>query len=150
LLNEFAHLSVDFLLLADRAEVVNGKLYAMGAAWERIGVADFNQPLTISFALGVLVPWNATNRQHSVVLTMHDADGQPLDFRVEASFVTGRPPGLNGETQRVLLAVPGASVVLRGPGNYVLSATIDGMEAKAVRFTAVAAQPGPPPPEPPT
>jgi len=147
-LNEFENLTVDFLLLADRAEVVNGKLYAMGAAWERIGVADFGQPLSISFALGVLVPWNATNRQHTVTLTMHDADGQRLDFRVEASFVTGRPPQLNGETQRVLLAVPGATVQLPGPGSYVLSASVDGLEAKAVRFAAVPAQAGPPPAPP--
>jgi hypothetical protein len=149
MLNEFEHLSIDFLLLADRAEVVNGKLYAMGAAWERIGVSDFAQPLTISFALGVLVPWNATNRPHTVALTIHDADGRPLDFRVEASFVTGRPPNLNGETQRVLLAVPTAGVHLPGPGSYVLSAAVDGLEAKSVRFSAAqaAAQaPSAPPP----
>lgn len=149
MLNEFEQLSIDFLFLADRAEVVNGKLYAMGAAWERIGVNDFGQPLTISFALGVLVPWNATNRPHTVALTIHDADGRKLDFRVEASFVTGRPPGLNGETQRVLLAVPAAGVLLPGPGNYVLSASVDGTDAKAVRFSAVQAAPpeqAPPPP----
>lgn len=144
MLNEFQELSIDFLFLADRAEVVNGKLYAMGAAWERVGVTDFAQPLTISFALGVLVPWNATNRPHIVALTIHDADGKPLGFRVEANFVTGRPPNLNGETQRVLLAVPTAGVLLPGPGSYVLSAAVDGMEAKSVRFSAVLA-PAPPP-----
>jgi hypothetical protein len=150
MLNEFEQLTIDFLFLADRAEVVNGKLYAMGAAWERIGVTDFGQPLTISFALGVLVPWNATNRPHTVSLTIHDADGQLLDFRVEASFVTGRPPNLNGETQRVLLAVPSALVRLPGPGSYVLSAAVDGLEAKTVRFSAAqaAAQPPATPPAP--
>jgi hypothetical protein len=121
----------------------------MGAAWERIGVTDFNQPLSISFALGVLVPWNAADRPHTVVLTIHDADGQPLDFRVEANFAPGRPANLNGETQRVLLAVPAAGVRLPAPGDYVLSATVDGLDAKAVRFSAVQAQQQPqaaPPP----
>ena len=149
MLNEFEQLSIDFLFLADRAEVVNGKLYAMGAAWERIGVADFAQPLNISFALGVLVPWNATNRPHTVALTIHDADGQRLEFRIEANFVCGRPPNLNGETQRVLLAVPAAGVKLPGPGHYVLAAAVDGLEAKAVRFSAGQAQPNPPPAPPP-
>jgi hypothetical protein len=149
MLNEFEQLSIDFLFLADRAEVVNGKLYAMGAAWERIGVTDFAQPLTISFALGVLVPWNAANRQHTVALTIRDADGQALDFRVEASFMPGQPPNLNGETQRVLLAVPIAGVRLPGPGDYVLSATVDGLDAKAVRFSAVQAQQQPPAAPPP-
>lgn len=151
MLNEFEQLSIDFLFLADRAEVVNGKLYAMGAAWERIGVADFAQPLNISFALGVLVPWNATERQHTVGLRIHDADGRQLDFRIDANFAVGRPPGLNGETQRVLLAVPVAGVLLPGPGNYVLSASVDGLEARSVRFSAIhtppaqAVPPGPPP-----
>jgi hypothetical protein len=142
-------LEVDFLLLADRAEAVNGKLYMLGGAWERIGVADFAQPLTISIALGVLVPWSQTNMSHTVGLTLRDADGRWLDFRIEASFVTGRPPFLSGEVQRVLMAIPGQSVVLPGPGNYVLVASLDGAEAKSVRFSAVQAQPpaaGPPRP----
>jgi hypothetical protein len=132
---------VDFLLLADRAEAINGKLYAMGAAWDRIGVQDFAKPLTLSIALGVLVPWNATNQPHVVALTLRDADGVPVEFKVEASFVAGRPAFLNGETQRVLLAIPGANVVLPHPGNYVLVAAVDGVEKKLVRFSAA---PGPP------
>ena len=141
-------MEVDFLLVADRAEVVNGKLYAMGAAWDRIGVADFSKPMPLSVAVGVLVPWTATNQPHAVALTLRDADGGPVDFRVDASFVTGRPPFLSGEVQRVLLAIPAASVVLPGPGNYVLAAAIDGTEMKVVRFSATSAQP--PPPAPPT
>jgi hypothetical protein len=141
-------LEIDFLLLADRAEAINGKLYMLGGAWDRIGVGDFGQPLAISIALGVLVPWSQTNLSHAVVLTIRDADGHPLDFRIEASFVTGRPPFLSGETQRVLMAIPGASVALPGPGGYVLVAAVDGVEAKSVRFSAVQAQA--PPAAPPT
>lgn len=139
-------LEIDFLLLADRAEAVNGKLYAMGAAWDRIGVADFAKPIAVSIAIAVLVPWSATNRNHVVVLTIRDADGAPIDFRVEASFVAGRPAALVGETQRILLAIPVANVVLPHPGGYVLAAEIDGVEMKVVRFSAV---PAPPPPGPP-
>ncbi len=107
---------IDFLLLADRAEAINGKLYTLGAAWDRIVVNDFTKPLNISVALGVLVPWNATNQNHKVTLTLRDADGNLIDFRIDASFIAGRPAFLNGETQRVLLAVPAASVILPGPG----------------------------------
>ena len=139
-------IEVDFLILADRAEVVNGKLYAMGAAWDRIGVADFSRPMPLSVAVGVLVPWTATNQPHVVTLTLRDQDGLPVDFRVEANFVTGRPPFLTGEVQRVLLAIPATSVVLPGPGNYVLAAAVDGTEMKVVRFGAAAAQGQPPSP----
>jgi hypothetical protein len=141
-------MEIDFLLVADRAEVVNGKLYTMGAAWDRIGVADFSKAMPLSVAVGVLVPWTATNQPHTLTLTLRDADGVPVEFRVEANFVTGRPPFLNGEVQRVLLAIPTASVVLPGPGNYVLAAAVDGAEMKVVRFGATAAQ-QPAPPAPP-
>ena len=138
---------VDFLLLADRAEAINGKLYMLGGAWERVGVVDFGQSLSISVALGILVPWSATNQNHTLALEIRDADGQPIPFKVEATFVAGRPPFLNGETQRMLLAIPSTSVVLPGAGSYVLAASIDGVEAKVVRFSAVhAQQQGPPPP----
>jgi hypothetical protein len=147
-LEPIEQVEVDFLVLADRAEIVNGKLYAMGAAWDRIGVADFGQPLSLSVAIGVLVPWNATNQQHTVTLTLRDADGAPVEFRIEASFVAGRPAFLNGETQRVLLAVPAANVLLPHPGNYVLAAAIDGREMKVVRFSATPAPPQPVPPPP--
>jgi hypothetical protein len=136
---------VDFLLLADRAEAINGKLYMLGGAWERIGVVDFAQPLVISVALGILVPWSATNQSHTMTLEIRDADGQPIPFKVEATFVAGRPPFLNGESQRMLLTIPGASVKLPGAGSYILSASIDGGEAKVVRFSAVHAQQGQPP-----
>ena len=141
-------IEVDFLMRADRAEVVNGKLYALGAAWDRIGVSDFAKPTPLSIAVGVLVPWTATNQPHVLTLSLRDADGQPIDFRIEANFVTGRPPFLNGEVQRVLLAIPATSVVLPGPGNYVLAAAIDGAEMKVTRFGASAAQPAPPPAPP--
>lgn len=129
-------LEIDFLILADRAEAINGKLYTMGAAWDRIGVNDFRQPLTISIALAILVPWLATNQQHQVTLTLRDVDGHPVDFRVEASFIAGRPAQVDGEIQRILLAIPAAPVVLPGPGGYVMAAAIDGVECKTVRFTA--------------
>ena len=129
---------IDFLLLADRAEAINGKLYTLGAAWDRIGVNDFTKPLNISVALGVLVPWNATNQNHKVTLTLRDADGNLIDFRIDATFIAGRPAFLNGETQRVLLAVPAASVILPGPGTYALTASINDIDIKVVRFSAVA------------
>jgi hypothetical protein len=133
---------VDFLLLADRAEAINGKLYMLGGAWERIGVVDFSQPLSISVAIGILVPWSATNQNHTMALEIRDADGKPIPFKVEATFVTGRPPFLSGETQRMLMAIPSTSVTLPGPGSYVLAASIGGIEAKVVRFSAVQTQPG--------
>ena len=39
--------TIDFLLIADRAEVVSGKLYMMGGAWDHITITDLGQPVMI-------------------------------------------------------------------------------------------------------
>jgi len=33
-------MQLDFLILADRAEAVNGKLYLLGGAWDRLGLTS--------------------------------------------------------------------------------------------------------------
>lgn len=110
----------DFFILADRAEAVNGKLYMMGGGWTRTIVPDVSQPAPLSFAVGVLVPWNATNQQHTVRITIEDLDRhRPVEFELEAGFVTGRPATATvAETQRALLALPAVPVLYPGPGAY--------------------------------
>jgi len=73
-------------MLADRVEAINGKLYAMGGAWDRMFVPDVKNPTTISFAAVILVPWNATNQQHSVNLSVEDTDGHNVGFTIEVGF----------------------------------------------------------------
>jgi len=132
-------LQIDFLVLADYAEAVNGKLYLMGGAWDRIGVRDASQPMRFGVALAILVPWTATNQNHALRLTLEDADGSERGMLVESTFVTGRPPELApGSTQRVLLAVN--SLMPPPPAaEYALVAAIDGEERRRVIFTVVQA-----------
>jgi len=131
---------VDFFILSDYAEAVNGKLYLMGGGWDRVFVQDFQKPVTISFAVGLLVPWNATNIRHTVQITIEDHDRkQPTGFSVDASFVTGRPPLITeGESQRTILALPGVPITFEGPGAYQAVARIVGGVEKRVGFRLVA------------
>ncbi len=133
--------TIDFFMLADRAEAVNGKLYLMGGAWDRNFVQDFQQPVPISFAVGILVPWNATNQQHTVEITIEDADGrQPVEFNLRAGFVAGRPPtAIQGETQRVTLAVPVVPVKFPNPGTYRAVARVLGADERRVEFHLIPA-----------
>ena len=82
---------VDFLLLADRAEVLNGKLYMMGGAWDRRHVRDITAPVPLTIVVGVLVPWNATNEPHHLRVRIEDEDGTPAPPEVEATVNVGRP-----------------------------------------------------------
>src|SRR5438270_7253247 len=88
------HPEIDFLIIADRAEAINGKLYMMGGAWDQIGIADPSQPIQFSVALGINIPWHATNEHHRMRLVVEDADGAKLS-EMEGEFVAGRPPHLS-------------------------------------------------------
>lgn len=133
--------SIDFFILADRAEAVNGKLYMMGGGWDRYFVQSFGQPIPISFALGILVPWYATNKQHTIGITIEDADRRPLpNFRLEAGFVAGRPAHITvGETQRIILALPTVPVQFERPGAYQAVARLSNGEERRVPFHLVQA-----------
>ena len=82
---------IDFLLLADRAEVLNGKLYMMGGAWDRRHIRDIGAPVALTIVVGVLVPWNLTNEPHWLRIRIEDEDGTPAPPEVEATVNVGRP-----------------------------------------------------------
>jgi hypothetical protein len=141
--------SIDFVILADHAESLNGKIYLMGGGWEVRHVRDFSQPVPLTLAVAFLVPWTATNQLHHLGLRVEDADGRQL-ADVKGEFVAGSPPHLiAGTTQRVPLAFQHIPVLLGGPGSYVVIVTLNDQDEKRITFTALAAPregPGGPPP----
>jgi hypothetical protein len=137
-------LQVDFLILADFAEVIGGKLYLMGGAWDRITVQDPSAPMRFSVSLGILIPWTATNQNHTLRVTIEDADGAQQGVLLESTFVTGRPPDLPpGATQRIVAAVNSLGSALP-PSEYSISASINGETLRRVTFRVVGAYPPPP------
>lgn len=144
--------SIDFLILADRAEAISGKLYLMGGAWDRLSVQDFDQSHPLSFAIGILVPWNATNQVHGLRIVLQDADGHDL-FQFQGQITTGRPPwAVTGQTQRVVLALPAVPVRFPKPGTYIIRAYINDEPDKRTELHVVQAHqfagPLPVPPQP--
>lgn len=116
---------VEYLLLADAAEALNGKLYLMGGGWDTISVTNFELPITISLACGVQVPWIETDDEHTLTIRLQDADGQPVAPDLNANFRTGRAPTLpKGAATHAPFAIK-AGLKLPGPGSYTFVATID-------------------------
>ena len=75
---------VDFLVLADHAEVVGGKLYMMGGGWDVRRIEDFSKPFNMNIAVGVLTPWALANKENQVPIN-HRGRG-----REEAGSYGGR------------------------------------------------------------
>ena len=109
---------VDFLVLADHAEVVGGKLYMMGGGWDVRRIEDFSKPFNMNIAVGVLTPWALANKENKFQLIIEDEDGKKLGPTVDGSFTVGRPSNaIEGQTFRTMVTV-GVPVTLPKPGMY--------------------------------
>lgn len=114
---------IDYLLVADRAEVVNGKLYLMGAAWDRIQPPTFPHRMILGIALGVRIPFAHTDDQHTVAVEMQQDEQRLVGF--EAKLTTGRPPGMAGMDMLVPMAF-NIPLSIPAEGQVVLRASVDG------------------------
>ena len=65
------------LLLAHHAEVQAGMVYLLGAGWTEIGP----DPSAFAIAGLVEIPWEETNRQHELDITIVDAVARRLHIR---------------------------------------------------------------------
>lgn len=154
---EVEQVEVDFLLLADKVEVLNGKLYMMGGAWDRRYISNIAAPIDVSMALGVLVPWNLTNEPHSLRIRLEDEDGNVVPPEVAVGNVApqevtvsvnvGRPTNsTRGQQFRAMVALT-ARWMLPKFGTYRIVVLLEGRDKKSTTFYAVErqAQAAPPP-----
>lgn len=125
---------VDFLIIADRVEAINGKLYMMGGAWDSYTSTDLAQPARFGIAVAVNVPWGSTNESHALRLRLDDADGQTSAPPINIEFQVGRPPLLPpGSEQRLVWAINGDFPLPR-TGAYSLVASLDGRDERRTVF----------------
>ena len=92
------------MLLADFAQVSDGKLTVVGGGWSLTG------PEAVPFGIAILirVPWDQANQRHVMRLELLDADGQPVEvettegpkpLRLEGRFQATPAPGVKPGTQ---------------------------------------------------
>jgi len=128
---------IEWLILADAAEVVGNKLYLLGGGWDRLTVhAGFPVVQHAAVAVSVVVPWENTNQVHEFCLHFASPQGKVL-ATIEAEFEVGRPPGVPpGRSQRWQFAGM-LDLSLEGPGRHVLLAQVDGEEGARQEFDVV-------------
>ncbi|MCC7106770.1 MAG: hypothetical protein IT307_16680 [Chloroflexi bacterium] len=133
-------MQVEWLLLADSAQLVGGKLYLLGGGWDVLTVnTSFPLRQRCAIVAAFRVPWNETNVRHGVQLEVADEDGQTL-LTAAGAVELGRPPGIPlGQEQRAQV-VAELELSFERPGTYVVVARIEGEEHRRVPFRVV---PGP-------
>ncbi len=125
---------IDYLIVADRADVMGGKLYLMGGGFDRIQPPEFPLNLMLGIAVGIRVPYQETEDPHKIRVTLERADGDKL-VEIEAELQTGRPPGMRGKDLPVPMAF-NVPITVAEPGEYVLTAHVDGRELRRHQITA--------------
>src|SRR5262245_18152609 len=118
---------VDFLLVANHVEVINGLLYVSGGGWtEHSRVLTPNGPALSHLGIGgsVRVPCTATKQPHSLTLIIEDEAATPV-VNMDGQINVGRPPQLPaGSEQPVQLGCP-LNVVCPHAGTYRIVAAVD-------------------------
>lgn len=124
------------LLLADAAQVSDGKLHILGGGWSITG-----PPSPSAIALLLEVPSTETNRQHNLRLELLDGGGGVvLDAHdepvvVDAQFEVGRPAGAKpGAPIAVPMALNLAPLPLKPSAQYEWRLTIDGRSEESWRL----------------
>lgn len=128
------------LLLADFAQVSEGKLSVIGGGWSITG------PAPVPFGIGgiIEVPWNQTNQNHSFRFALTDIDGTPVEVETpegtqpvffEGNFQVGRPPGVRpGSMIPFHFALNSGPIPLTPGCHYVWQLAINGNEREDWRL----------------
>lgn len=107
----------EFLILADRAEAVNGKIHILGGGVDVHNAPAFPTMLNADIALGFLIAWGETNRKIDLKVRVQDEDGNEA-LAVGGEVVVGRPAQAKpGQDIRTLIAIRGPFPLAK-PGAY--------------------------------
>jgi hypothetical protein len=115
------------LLLADSAQVADGRLFILGGGLGEVGPGP--QPMAIAMLLEV--PWDQANAAHDWKFELLDEDGTPVLYDdqpilVGGQFEAGRPDGLTpGTPIPVPLAINFTALPVEPGRRYVWRLAID-------------------------
>jgi hypothetical protein len=116
--------SIDYLILANHVEAVNGLLYINGAGWTD-HVRPANQQSNFGVGVSICIPWHETNQPHDLIIRVENEDGTTVLANVEAQLNIGRPPTLPPGTEQHAAIGMTVSTIFPSAGNYQVVAQID-------------------------
>ncbi len=131
--------TIDFALLADAVQVVQGKLYVLGGGWDTLFVAGFpaRHP-SLGIGLRIRVPWSWTDRSITVGVDIQNEDGgrvlptPPLKQGLRVNRPSGIPEGSDIGISRSFTF---NNLTFPGEGAYSFVITLDDDVASRLRFS---------------
>jgi hypothetical protein len=138
-MNRGKQVETEWIMLADRVEVINNKLYVMGGGWETLTVNAVPAQHAVAVAVAFSVPWSETNQQHDIQIEILDQESKSL-VKVDGQIEVGHPSGVPfGQGQHIQMGVNlGLTIEKLGP--HSIATRIEGQESKRITFNVVAGQ----------
>jgi hypothetical protein len=131
--------SVDFALLADAVQVVQGKLYVLGGGWDTLFVRGVPARYpALGVGLRVRVPWSYTDRGLVIGIDLQDEDGgrvlpgPPISQGVRVNRPSGIPEGSDVGIARSFTF---NNLTFPSEGAYSFVISIDDDVASRLRFS---------------
>ena len=126
---------IEFLILANHAEAVNGLLYLTGGGW-----TDHRRPVRIGapipsshmgIAVGIKAPWIRNDRTVTLDIDIESSDGSNVLAHVSGELHLAAPPEAPpGDEQHAVIAI-NAEVTFPEAGEYRIAARLtEGDETK--------------------
>lgn len=130
---------IDCFLIADSAQIADGKLFILGGGWERLTVQSLPVTRSMDLATRVIVPWTETNQPLTFELQLVTEDGEGLlNSPATPSVTVGRPAHLReGSDQSVPLVLKVNGVSLKAAGRYAFILSFGGEEVARTAFEVV-------------
>jgi Family of unknown function (DUF6941) len=131
---------LDYALLADSAQVADGKTYILGGGVSILHRPEFPAPLSVTLVLQLTYERTETETQHELRVVVMDADGNPILPELRASMGLGPPtedlPRGVPLVAPIALGFPPLPVLQR-PGSYQVQILVDNRHLKTLPFAVV-------------
>ncbi len=112
---------LEYMLLADKAEAINGKLYLLGGGLDTVRLLTIPSLASYDIVLSVKVTREEAG-EHHFQLTLEDSSGAPVFGPIQSTLTATAPS--EGPESRVLLVVSGPFPV-GAPGTFAWRLRVD-------------------------
>lgn len=136
---EMRDIAVECFMLADAAQVVDGKLFVLGGAVTRVQAPSFPFIYFVTLPTLLRVPWNFSEVQHTLSISGLDERGESVIPPNETLLPGGqRPPeAIEGDDLKLIAVIAVGPAVFPREGQYRFTLLMDGVEVATTRVRVV-------------
>ena len=126
-------MEVDFAFIADAAEIVNGKAYVMGGAFDTIWTSQMPiEHPALSLVLRLKLSPAELDRKHKLEINLIDEDGQRINS-ISGDIEIGRNPELpKGWQQSFMMTVNFKNISFKRFGDFSFEILVNSSSLKAI------------------